>query len=72
MNYFVVGAGDVAENSRKHASDVPADSLKYFWAEGLLLGGFGLIEVDSSELIFSFIEYSEKTLYQTRLSPRSL
>ncbi len=70
MNYFVVGAGDIVEDSHKHASDVPVDSLKYFWGGAVLLGGFGLIEVNSTQMTFSFIEHSEKTLYQTILKPR--
>lgn len=71
MNYFVVGAGDIAENNHDHASNVPADSLKYFWGGEIILGGFGLIEVNSTQMTFSFIEHSEKTLYQTVLQPRS-
>jgi hypothetical protein len=70
MDYFVVGAGDIVEDSQKHASDVPAGSLKYFWGDGLLLGGFALIEVNTTQLTFSFIEHSEKTLFQTVLKPR--
>ncbi|CAF4554244.1 unnamed protein product, partial [Rotaria magnacalcarata] len=37
----------------------------------IVLGGFGLIEVNSTQMTFSFIEHSEKTLYQTTLNPRS-
>lgn len=70
MDYFVVGAGNIVENSHKHASNVPVDSLKYFWGEGILLGGFGLIEVDNTQMTFSFIEHTEKTLYQKVLKPR--
>lgn len=70
MDYFVVGAGNIVQNSHSHAQDVPADSLKYFWGKGLLLGGFAVIEVNSTQMIFSFIEHTEKTLYQTILKPR--
>jgi hypothetical protein len=70
MDYFVIGAGDIVEDSHKHASDVPPDSLKYFWGDGVLLGGFALIEVNTTQLTFSFIEHSEKTLFQTVLKPR--
>lgn len=65
MDYFVVGAGNIAENNHDHAKDVPADSLKYFWGGKIFLGGFGLIEVNSTQMVFSFIEHSDKTLYQT-------
>lgn len=70
MDYFVVGAGNIVEDSHKHASDVPADSLKYFWGGRILLGGFGLIEVNATQMVFSFIEHTEKTLFTTVLKPR--
>ncbi|CAF4958808.1 unnamed protein product, partial [Rotaria sp. Silwood1] len=31
---------------------------------------FGLIEVDNTQMNFSFIDRSEKTLYQTTMKPR--
>ncbi len=71
MNYFVVGAANFIANNHDHAADVPADSLKFFWAGSRLFGGFGLIEVNNTEMTFSFIDHSEKTLYQTTLKPRS-
>ncbi|CAF0791640.1 unnamed protein product [Didymodactylos carnosus] len=70
MNYFVVGAGNIVENNHNHAKDVPADSLKYYWGGAILLGGFGLIEANNTQMTFSFIEHSEKTLYQTVMKPR--
>ncbi|CAF4393916.1 unnamed protein product, partial [Rotaria sordida] len=39
MNYFVVGAADIAENNNNHADDVPVDSLKYYWGGEIRLGG---------------------------------
>ena len=71
MDYFVVGAGNIVEDSHKHAGEVPSGSLKYYWGGKVLLGGFGLIEVNSAQMTFSFIEHTEKTLYQTVLKPRS-
>jgi len=70
MNYFVVGAANFIENSHAHEKDVPAGSLKFFWAGSILFGGFGLIEVNNTHLTFSFIDRSQKTLYQTILTPR--
>jgi tartrate-resistant acid phosphatase type 5 len=70
MDYFVVGAGNIVEDNHNHASDVPPGSLKYFWGGAVLLGGFGLIEVNNTQMTFSFIEHSEKTLHQTTLKPR--
>jgi hypothetical protein len=70
MNYFVVGAGNIVEDNHKHAQDVPVDALKYYWGGAVLLGGFGLIEVNTTQMTFAFIEHSEKILYQTKLAPR--
>ena len=71
MNYFVVGAANFIDPSQEHAKDVPADSLKFFWAGSQVYGGFGLVEVNSTHLSLSFIDHSEQTLYQTVMTPRS-
>jgi len=71
LNYFVVGAANFISNSHEHEKDVPPDSLKFFWAGSIVFGGFGLIEVNNTQMIFSFIDRSEKTLYQVILYPRS-
>ena len=70
VNYFVVGAANFIENSRAHEQDVPAGSLKFFWAGSMVFGGFGLIEVNRTQMNFAFIDRSEKTLYQTTMQPR--
>jgi len=46
--------------------------LKYFWGPDSLLGGFGLVEVNSTLMTVSFIEHGEKTLYRALLQPRAL
>lgn len=70
MDYFVIGAANFAENSRKHAADVPAGSLKYFWSKLTGLGGFALFEATPSRLTFTFIDGEHKELYQTVMFPR--
>jgi hypothetical protein len=70
LNYFVIGAANFISHSQDHAKDVPLDSLKFFWAGSILYGGFGLIEVNNTQMNFSFIDHSEKTLYQVILKPR--
>ncbi|UJR16222.1 hypothetical protein I4U23_003132 [Adineta vaga] len=70
LNYFVVGAANFISNNHDHTKDVPVDSLKFFWGGSIVFGGFGLIQVDNIQLNFSFIDRSEKTLYQTTLKPR--
>ena len=70
LNYFVVGAANFIQNNRDHEQDVPPNSLKFFWADSILFGGFGLIEVNNVQMTFTFIDRSEKTLYQTVMKPR--
>jgi len=70
LNYFVVGAANFISNNHDHAKDVPPNSLKFFWGGSVVFGGFGLIEVNNTQLNFSFIDRSEKTLYQTSIKPR--
>ncbi|CAF1471658.1 unnamed protein product [Adineta steineri] len=70
LNYFVVGAANFISNNHDHAKDVPPNSSKFFWAGSIVFGGFGLIEVNNVQMNFSFIDRSEKTLYQTTMIPR--
>jgi len=71
LDYFVVGAANFIENSHAHEKDVPPGSLKFFWAGSIVYGGFGLMEVNNAQMNFSFIDRSEKTLYQVIMKPRS-
>lgn len=70
LNYFVVGAANFIDKSRDHEKSVPPNSLKFHWAGSILFGGFGLIEANDLQMNFSFIDRSEKTLYQTTIKPR--
>ena len=67
MNYFVVGAANFIDQSRAHAKDVPAGSLKYFWADSKV---YGLVEANGTQLSLSFIDHAEQTLYQASILPR--
>ncbi len=71
MNYFVVGAANFIDNDQAHAKDVPAGSLKFFWAASPTYGGFGLVELNNTHLSLSFIDHAEQTLYQATMTPRS-
>ena len=70
MNYFVVGAANFIDPSQTHAKDVPAGSSKFFWAGSSVYGGFALVDVNSTQLVLSFIDHSQQTLYQSTLKPR--
>ncbi|CAF0951908.1 unnamed protein product [Rotaria sp. Silwood1] len=70
MNYFVVGAANFIDPSQEYAKDVPAGSLKFFWADSPVYGGFALMEHNNTHLTLSFIDHSEQTLYQAIMTPR--
>ena len=60
------------DNTTTHAGDVPADSLKFHWAEGNVLnGGFCLIKANENNMTITFYETNNKELYQTIIYPRS-
>ncbi|CAF1164463.1 unnamed protein product [Rotaria sordida] len=69
MNYFVVGAANFIDSSQEHAKDVPADSLKFFWAGSSVYGGFALMEHNPTHLSLSFIDHSKQILYQAIMTP---
>lgn len=71
MNYFVVGAANFISKSHAHEQAVPAGSLKFFWGDSLVYGGFGVIEVNSTQMNFAFIDHLERSLYQVTMQPRS-
>lgn len=74
VDYIVSGAGNFVENSTAHISDVPSDSLKYFWAEnvGLINGGFMLTQTTSQNMTLTFYESNGKALYQNVIYPRKV
>ncbi|CAF1299014.1 unnamed protein product [Rotaria sordida] len=69
MNYFVVGAANFIDSSQEHAKDVPADSLKFFWAGSSVYGGFASMEHNPTHLSLSFIDHSKQILYQAIMTP---
>lgn len=70
MNYFVVGAANFIDSSQTHAADVPAGSLKFFWANSPVYGGFAVVEVNKTDLVLSFVDHSQQTLYHASMKPR--
>ncbi|GAV05409.1 hypothetical protein RvY_15549 [Ramazzottius varieornatus] len=54
--YLVVGAANFIEDSQIHLSTIPKGSLKYYWADTLKLGGFGVFQVDRDVMTFRFVD----------------
>lgn len=71
MHYFVSGAANFIDLSRKHESNVPPGSLRFIWNDIFELGGFGLVRVTSSDMTWTFIQASGKHLYEVKLFPRA-
>lgn len=64
VEYIVSGASNIVYNSNEHINDVPAGSLKFYWANDLQLNGaLCLVEASKSNLTIKFLETSGKTLY---------
>ncbi|CAF0804277.1 unnamed protein product [Brachionus calyciflorus] len=74
VQYIVSGAANFVDNSTKHIDDVPENSLKFHWAEGLgiVSGGFMITQANAQNMTFSFYESNGKALYQNIIYPRKL
>lgn len=68
MDFFVVGSANFAENSQKHKSTVPANSLKFFNADKV--GGFAVVSANKTQMSLTFISGDNKELHQQVLYPR--
>jgi len=71
VEYFLSGAANFIDTSRKHKGDVPTNSSKFFWADDASFGGYGFVEITASKMMFSFNDASGKLLYSKTLPPRS-
>ncbi|KAK2153471.1 hypothetical protein LSH36_296g04043 [Paralvinella palmiformis] len=71
VDYFISGAADFIDASKKHKADVPKGSSKFHWADIFTFGGLGCIEVNDEELVFTFVEASGKQLYRHSTKRRS-
>lgn len=72
VNYFVSGAANFVDPRQTHIKDVPANSLKFHWANGIVIGGFAYAEATEKSMTFTFMEGNGKMLYQTTMYPRKL
>jgi tartrate-resistant acid phosphatase type 5 len=68
--YLVVGAANFIEDSQAHINTIPKDSLKFYWADVLKLGGFGVIQLDENSMTFRFIDAETgNTLHGVTMNP---
>jgi len=70
VEYFVSGAANFIDPSTEHKSAVPAGSLRFFWGDPNILGGFAHVKMTSDQLMFSFYAANGKMLYQHPIAPR--
>ncbi|XP_052774583.1 tartrate-resistant acid phosphatase type 5-like [Mya arenaria] len=70
VDYFVSGAGNIVEDNKSHERDIPAGSLKFFWAKLIDLGGFAVVEATSKNMTMSFVDGFGSTLYSYTMYSR--
>ncbi|XP_072032237.1 tartrate-resistant acid phosphatase type 5-like isoform X2 [Amphiura filiformis] len=72
VEYFVIGAAHIVENSTEHKKSVPKNSLQFYYAEESKLGGFAYVQERESELHFVFANgLDSKDIYHAIIKPRS-
>ena len=71
VQYVVSGASNFIDVSTQHAGSIPAQSLKFHWADAgvLINGGFCLVKASKENMTITFVESNGKELYQTVIFP---
>ena len=75
VEYILSGASNFNDNSTEHQSDIPIDSLKFFWGLGefeLIHGGLVVMSANVDNLTVTYYETNGKELYQTVIKPRKV
>ena len=70
VNYFVSGAANLLDPSTEHVKSVPANSLKYHWADTTAEGAFAHVKVTDTNMTFVFVEADGEVLYEKVMMPR--
>lgn len=71
VDYFISGAADFIDPSKKHEADNPKGSSKFHWADIFTFGGLGCVELDETKLLFTFMEANGRPLYRHSIQRRS-
>ena len=75
LHHFVVGAGSRFCDKKWHSEDIPKGSLKFFYSPRdertrKTEGGFGMLQLNQTRGLFTFIDSNNKHVYRTKLLPR--
>lgn len=71
LDVFVIGSANVVDPSIDHMDSVPADWVKFYYAQLGSLGGFAYVSVTSDRLQLTFASGAKiKNLYSVDLMPR--
>ena len=70
VEYFVSGAVNFVDPSMKHEDSIPPNSLHFYWANMLGLGGFATMAVNRERMTIEFINALGKSLYKQEILPR--
>jgi len=70
VSYFVSGAVDIVDPSTKHVTSVPKNSLQFYWADILGLGGFATVEADPLSMTLRYHNALGRSLYKYEMKAR--
>ena len=71
MDYFIVGSGSYVDQF-SDVGKVPKDSLKFFFADSLDIGGFAFLDISDERLKFVFVDSEGTERYEYSIQPRKL
>lgn len=72
VEHFVIGSAHVVDPSTDHIDAIPAEWLKFHYANEKSLGGFAYIEATPAGMNFTFADgVAGKSLYHTTIKPRT-
>ena len=70
VEYLVIGAAHSVDTSTKHAANVPADWVKFHYADAASMGGFAYFEGNTKSITVTFATGVGKDVYQMNIYPR--
>ena len=61
-----------SDSTTSTSKSVPADSLKYHWADTTAEGAFAHVKVTDTNMTFVFVEADGEVLYEKVMMPRKV
>ena len=70
VHYFVIGSGNFVRDDTSHHHSIPHNSLKFYWADTSVMGGFAHVSVTPDEMTVNIVNADGKVLYTKEIYPR--